>query len=124
MSRHGPDSERIAVARLCGTATHHARDSERDERAAVDELIRIATEHVCGVGPRLRRDLLTEAAGSELGGYRYSATAYWWGEVSSRLLVAAGADPDLVQDQATVTAEKLRTSTAPGIGNRRGYDQV
>ena len=117
MSRRGPQPDRITVARLTGTATRLARDRYVDEQSSVAELVSIATEYRRGVGPRVRVDLLSEAAGSLLGGHRHDATSYWSGAAAARLLLAAGADPDLVEQHAAETVARLRTASRPGIGN-------
>lgn len=118
MSRHGANADRITVAQLDGTATRHAREPERDEQLAVDELVAIATEHRRGVGPRLRVDLLNQAAGTLLGGYRFDDRAYWSAEAAARLLVAAGANRDAVEQIAAATTRHLGlVNGRPSIGN-------
>jgi hypothetical protein len=118
MSRHGPDSERITLARLDGTATRHARDPEVDTSAAVEELQQIATEHQRGYGPRLRVDLLSKAAGSLIGSYRHNASAGWSAPRAARLLLLAGADEELAKRHADETAAALaRSAGRGGIGN-------
>lgn len=107
MSRHGPESDRITLARLSGTATKHARAAELDEHAAIDELVAIATEQTRGVGPRLRADLLSEAAGALVGSHRYNPTTYWSAPRAARLLMAAGADEDQAKRHAADTAQRL-----------------
>ena len=119
MSRHGPDPDGIIVARLDGTARRHLQD-QTDRQTAVAELIEIATEHRRGVGPRLRADLLTEAAGRMLGQHRHNELAGWAAPGASELLFAAGANraaADLIADE---TAARLSISTRPGIGHRQG----
>ena len=119
MSRHGPDNDRVTTARLCGTATRHARtpDSERDEAVAIDERVSIATERRPGRAPLLRVDLLSQAAGILIGGHRHNPSAGWSAPAAARLLLRAGADRDQAAAVATQTASHLASSTGGGIGS-------
>lgn len=117
MSRYGPDSDRITIARLNGTATRHARE-DGDRAAAVAELIEIATEKRPGHAARLRTDLLNDAAGALIGGYWFSALSYWSAPAAAELLVEAGADREQVKVLAAETLAHLQRSNGPGIGGR------
>ncbi|GAB7004430.1 hypothetical protein JCM18899A_19030 [Nocardioides sp. AN3] len=105
------------------TATRHAHDSLNsrrpfDEAAAVAELVEIATQHRRGVGPRLRVDLLSHAAGILLGAARHQPTIAWSHPEAARLLLAAGADPDLAEQCAQETLARLALSSGlGGVGN-------
>jgi len=69
--RPGPDSDRILVAELIGTARHHARWRElaQDEQdAAVTELRELAGG---------RADLLAQVAGIFEGASEASWTSHW-----------------------------------------------
>lgn len=118
MSRNGADPDRITVARLDGCATRHARSRALDEATAVAQLIEIATERRRGRAPRLRVDLLNQAAGALVGSYRYSQRASWSGQEAARLLIAAGADPATVEEIAAATLEHLAAVNGrPSVGN-------
>lgn len=105
----------ITVARLNGAATRHVNDRTPHD-VAVDELRAIATQHRRGVGPKLRVDLLSEAAGGHLGSHRSNPT-HWVGPAAAQLLLDAGADPEDAERWADVVVDRLRTATRPGIGN-------
>lgn len=117
MSRYGPDADRITVSRLNGAATRHAT-TPGDRVAAVAELIEIATEKRPAQPPRLRTDLLNQAAGTLIGGYWYSALSYWSARDAADLLVEAGADREQVKVLAAETLAHLQRSKGPGIGGR------
>lgn len=117
MSRYGPDADGVTVARLSGTATRHAREPG-DRAAAVAELIEIATEKRPAQPPRLRTDLMNQAAGAMIGGYWHSALAYWSAPAAAELLIEAGADREQVRVIAVETLAYLQGTSGPGIGGR------
>ena len=117
MSRHGPSTDRVTEARLCGTAARYAQDAAMDETAAVRELTEIATERRRGESPRLRVDLLSNAAGALLGSHRHSPTTYWSAHTAGQLLLAAGANVAATERAAEATQRRLAGSSRGGIGN-------
>ena len=100
------DPERILLARLDGTAGHHAmNDSATD--VAVAALRAITTDP----------NLLGHASGTALGAWRADTVSAHWGRAKSRLLDAAGADPavrDAVADQTRLRLTRMgRGHSAP-----------
>ena len=91
--RSAAAADRILVARLYGAAGRHVR-CEVPEEAAIAELHQITT----------RPDLLGWAAGM------FSASEDPWPEWNSqavRLLLSAGADPEVLAAAAVEVAERL-----------------
>ncbi len=93
VGRYSADVDRVLVARLYGAAGRHASHGVAEEQA-VAELHEITT----------RPDLLGRAAGM------FSASGDPWPEWNSRavrLLLVAGADPEVLATTAAEVAERL-----------------
>jgi hypothetical protein len=105
MPRTTPD--RITVARLHGAASRYAgwtRPEGEAREHAVTVLREIATEESPHRAPRLRTDLLAEAAGVLIGAA--SPTHPEHHLIAAELLIGAGADEDLVEKWIPVGRER------------------
>ena len=96
MARRRPDmqSDRILIARLYGVTQRHASHGTADTDEAVAELHGITT----------RPDLLALAAGALGGGYDEWEERQ---EAAVRLLLRAGADPELYEAHRAATRQRL-----------------
>ena len=94
-------SDGIILARLDGTAGYAVHNKLPLEVAA-PRLLEIADG---------RMDLIAQAAGTALGAWEVNPVSSWSGWMKADLLVAAGAELDLVRVHRWETHRRLRAGT-------------